>query len=119
MEIRVEWERVIQTKPYESLRIRLGVTETVLLPEEKQGSIIGPSSVPVVARATAEFERAFFEALAKVGEALIVEQLEQIHNPSTPKSPGSLPPGTDLAEGLFPYAPPADPKGPVSGGRRR
>lgn len=121
MEIRVEWERVVQTKPYESLRVRLGVTETVLLPEEKQGSVIGPSSVPVIARATAEFERVFFEGLAKVGEALIAEQLGQIQNPpildknDRPQRQQQQDRQTD-AEGLFPYEPP---KSSVSGARRR
>jgi len=109
MEIRADWERVVQTKPYESLRIRLGVIETVLLPEEKQGSVIGPSSVPVVARAAAEFERAFFESLAKVGEQLIVEQLAQITGskswPALPPGEAAPPPTKDEAEGLFPFSP--------------
>lgn len=118
MELRVEWERVVQTKPYESLRIRLGIIETVLLPEEKQGSVIGPSSVPTVARVAAEFEKVFFDALAKTGEALIIEQLGQIQGPpvQTSKPPSPPPSGLDDPGGLFPYEPP---KPSVSGARRR
>lgn len=119
MEIRVEWERVVQTKPFESLRIRLGVIETVLLPDEKQGSVIGPSSVPVVARAAAEFERVFFESLAKIGEQLIVEELGRIQSPTVSKPSASPPPASDDAESLFPYDAPPSPKPAISGARRR
>lgn len=110
MEIRVFWERTLNVKPYESLKISLGIVETVLLPEEKPGGGVPAGAVAAVARTAVEYERVFFDQLAKLGNTLTEEQLSALQAPTpAPSAQGE-------SGSLYPTA--APPVSPAPRGKR-
>lgn len=85
MEIRVEWRRVLNLRPYETETIMLGVTESVRFPEERvtlaPGAVVegGVQSGPELARLVEKAkvaERLLFQHLTEVGDQLVVERLQ-------------------------------------------
>ena len=84
-EIRVRYERVVQVRPYETIRVDLSVTETILLAEENAQGAVSAKSAAAVARVAGELHRAFFQPLATMGDTLIAEQLAALRSGPKPR----------------------------------